>query len=274
MKKPFKCSGRPELKTSSLVVGWNKDTGSVAPAVINFLNEKLGGQMFCEIEPLDFFSFGGVAVEADIIQFPESTFFYNEKTHIVFFKSDQPNFQHYKFLNAVLDIAEHFCNVKELYTISGFVSSFVHTSPRRILSVFNQPAFREELQGYGLENMTWEGPPAISSYLLWIAGRRGLPGVSLWPEIPFYLGAHEDPKSVKSLLSFFDGRFDLNLDLTEFDSMIQEQDTKIALLRQESNEIDQYLKLMESGISLDEEEQLKLAREIYSCLKKQGRPFQ
>jgi proteasome assembly chaperone (PAC2) family protein len=268
MKKPFKCIARPKLKTASLVVGWNKDTGNVAPTVIEFLNRQLGGQMFCEIEPADFFSFGGAAVNADIIQFPESTFFYNEKTNIVFFKSDQPNFQHYKFLNTVLDIAEQFCNVKELYTISGFVSSFVHTSPRRILSVFNLPDFRKKLQGYGLEGMTWEGTPAISSYLLWIARRRGLPGVSLWPEIPFYLGAHEDPQSVKSSLSFLDSRFDLNLDLTEFDSMIQEQDKKIALLRQENAEIDQYLKLLESGISLDEEEQLKLAREIYSFLKK------
>jgi proteasome assembly chaperone (PAC2) family protein len=268
MKKPFKLTARPKLKTSSLVVGWNKDTGKVAPLVIDFLNRQLGGQMFCEISPHDFFSFGGAAVESDVIQFPESTFFYYEKTNIVVFKSDQPNSQHYKFLNTVLDIAEQFCNVKELYTMSGFVSSFGHTAPRRILSVFNQPEFREGLQAYMLEDMTWEGPPAISSYLLWIARRRALPGMSLWPEIPFYLGAHEDPQAAKSSLSFLNSRFDLNLDLTEFDSMIQEQDKKIALLRQSNTEIDQYLKLLESGIRLDEEEQLKLAREICSFLKK------
>ena len=268
MKKPFKCFARPKLKTSSLVVGWNKDTAKVGPSVIDFLNRTLGGQMFCEIEPLDFFSFGGAAVEDDIIQFPESSFFYNEKANIVLFKSDQPHYEHYRFLNTVLDIAEQFCNVTELYTVNGFVSSFVHTSPRRILSVFNLPEFSEELSGYGLEDMTWEGPPAISSYLLWIARRRGLPGISLWPEIPFYLGAHEDPQSVKTSLSFLARRFHLTLDLTEFDSIIQEQNKKISRLRQENSEIDRYLKLLESGISLDEEEQLKLAREIYSLLKK------
>ena len=164
MKKPFKCTSRPKLETSSLVVGWNKDAAKVGPSVIDFLNRTLEGQLFCELEPLDFFSFGGAAVESDIIQFYESKFFYNKKTNIVFFKSDQPNFQHYKFLNTVIDIAEQFCNVKEVYTINGFVSSLVHTSPRRILSVFNLPDFREELQGYGLEDMTWEGSPAMSSY--------------------------------------------------------------------------------------------------------------
>jgi len=270
MRKPFRCTARPELKTSSLVVGWHRDTGNVAPMVTDFLNSSLGSRVFCEIEPREFFSFGGVSVEADIIQFPESSFFYNEKTNIVVFKSDQPNFQHYKFLNTVLDIAEQFCHVKELYTISGFLSpSSLHDSPRRILSVFNQPAFREELQGYGLEDMTWEGPPAISSYLLWVAGRRGIPGVSLWPEIPFYLGAHEDPRSAKSLISFIDKRFGLKFDLTGFDSMIQEQEKKITLLRQGNAEIDQVLKLLENGIPLDEEEQLKLVKEIYTCLKKE-----
>jgi len=268
MKKPFKYTGLPKLKNSSLIVGWNKDTGNLAPAVLEFLNRILGCQVFCELELEDFFSFGGVAVEHNVVHFPECIFFYNEKKNLVIFKSDQPHFQHYKFLNTILDIAERFCHVHELYTISGFASSFVHTSPRRIFSVFNLPEFQVELRGYGLEDMTWEGPPAISSYLLWLARKRGLPGVSLWSELPFYLGAHEDPQCVKSSLSFFDSRFNLNLDLTGFDNMIQEQDKKIALLRQEKAEIDQYLKLLESGISLDEEEQLKLAREIYSLLKK------
>jgi len=268
MKKPFKYTMHPSFKNPSLIVGWNKDTGSVAPSVINFLNEKLGGQMFCEIEPEDFFSFGGVAVEDDIVQFPECKFFYNEKKNVVFLKSDQPNFQHYKFMNTVLDIADQFCNVKELYTISGFVASCVHNAPRRIFSVFNLPEFRQRLHGYGLEDMTWEGPPAISSYFLWIAGSRGLPGLSLWPEIPFYLGAHEDLQSIKCTLSFLDRRFHLNLDLSEIDRAIREQNEKITLLRQENAEIDQYLRLLESGLSLDEEEQLKLAREIYSLLKK------
>lgn len=267
MKKPFKCIHTPRFKNPSLIVGWNKDAGKVAPTVIDFLNEKLGSRMFCEIELENFFSFGGVSVEDDIVQFPESKFYYNEQKNVVVFKSDQPHIQHYKFLNAVLDVAEHICNVTELYTVSGFVSSLIHTSPRKIFSVFNSLEFMEKHQGYGLENLTWEGPPAISTYLLWIARRRGLSGLSLWPEIPFYLGAHEDPQSAKNTLFFLDTMFHLNLDLTEFDRAIREQDEKITLLRQENAEIDQYLKRLESGLTLDEEEQLKLAREIYSRLK-------
>jgi proteasome assembly chaperone (PAC2) family protein len=267
MKEPFKCIQQPSLKNPSLIVGWNKDAGKVSPTVIDFLNEKLGGRMFCEIDLENFFTFGGVAVEDDIAEFPESKFYYNEQMDVVFFKSDQPHLQHYKFLNTVLDIAENICHVTELYTVSGFVSSFIHTSPRKVFSVFNLPEFRDKFQGYGLEDLTWEGPPAMSTYLLWIARERGLPGLSLWPEIPFYLGAHEDPQSVKNTLFFLNNKFHLNLDLTGFDNAIREQNEKIALLRQENDEIDRYLKLLESGLHLEEEEQVKLAREIYSCLK-------
>ncbi|GAI44774.1 unnamed protein product, partial [marine sediment metagenome] len=107
--------------------------------------------------------------------------------------------------------------------------------------------------------MTWEGPPAISSYLLWLAKRRDIPGISLWPEIPFYLAAGEDPTAIKLTLSFLDSRFSLGLDLGELDSDIGNQNEKIARLREEDAEIDEYINRLESGLSLNEEEQVRLA---------------
>jgi proteasome assembly chaperone (PAC2) family protein len=138
------------------------------------------------------------------------------------------------------------------------------------LTVFNQPELKKSLQGYGLENMTWEGPPAISSYLLWLAKRRGIPGVSLWPEIPFYLATREDPHAIKLTLSFLNKRFNLGLNLGEFDLEIRDQNEKIAELRKEDPEINKYISMLESGLRLDEEEQLKLAEKVYGLLEKGG----
>jgi hypothetical protein len=114
--------------------------------------------------------------------------------------------------------------------------------------------------------MNWHGPPAISSYLLWVARRRGLPGVSLWPEIPFYLAAREDPHAIKLTLSFLDRRFGLGLYLGGFDFQIDYQNEKIARLRKENSDINKYISMLESGQKLDEEEQLKLSREVYGIL--------
>ncbi len=268
-KDPFEIYETPQLQNPSLIVGWQtQDIGKLGSKMIDFLNEKLGGQEIAEIKPLGFFPFGGVRFKDDLVQIPESKFWACEKNNLLIFRSDEPEFEDYKFLNSMLDFAEHHFQAKELYTLSGTISLIAHTHPRRILAVFNQPEFKESLQGCGLVEMTWEGPPAISSYLLWVAKRRGIPGVSLWPEIPFYLATREDPQAIKLTLSFLNRRFNLGLDLGGFDLEIRDQDEKIAQLRVENTEINKYISQLESGFGLDEGEQLKLAEEVYELLGK------
>ncbi len=261
----------PQLQNPSLIVGWQThDVGKLSSKIVHFLTEQLGGQRIAEIKPSGFFPLAGAAFKGNLIQVPESKFWACEKSNLLIFESEEPKYEWYRFLTAVLDFAEHYCQAKELYTISGRPALTAHTTPRRILAVYNQPEFQNLLQGYGLEDMTWEGPPAISSYLLWAAERRDIPGVSLWPEIPFYLAPREDPTATKLTLSFLDRRFSLGLDLGQLDLEIRNQYEKIAGLRREDTEIDEYINRLESGLSLNEEEQVKLAREVYELLEERG----
>jgi len=268
MKNIFKFSAQPEFENPSLIVGWNKDAGKLSSKVIEYLNRKMKSKSFCEIEPTTFFSLGGVAVENNIARFPESKFYYSERSDLVIFDGSEPQFERYRFLNAILDVAKHHCKVKELLTISGTVSPIAHTSSRRILAVFNQQGFQEKLRSYGLEDMNWQGPPAISSYLLWVAERRGVPAVSLWLEIPFYLAASEDFQAIKLTLSFLDERFNLELDLTELDEKISNQNKKITQLREEDSEINKFIGMLESELSLSEVEQMELTTKVNELLEK------
>ena len=95
---PFRIIRQVQFQSSYLVVGWNKDSSKLGANVIDCLNEKLGGQEFCEIELKRFFSFGGVAVEDNVIKFPESKLFACEKNNLLIFKSDPPQYEWYKFL--------------------------------------------------------------------------------------------------------------------------------------------------------------------------------
>ncbi len=264
--KIYRTSG---LRNPSLIVGWQtQDAGKFSSRVINFLIEKLGGQEAAKIQPEDFFSFGGVRFKEDLVQIQESKFWASEKGNLLIFKSDEPEFEHYRFLNSLLDVAEHYFQIKELYTLSATVSLIAHTHPRRILTVFNQMGIKKRLEGYGLESMTWQGPPAISSYLLWVARKKGIPGVSLWPEIPFYLAAGEDPGAMKAVLSFLDERFNLHLELRVLDEEMKRQGEEISRLRGENADIDGSIRRLENGLPLDEEEQLKLAKEVYEFLRR------
>ncbi len=268
MKDMYKFSEQPEFENPSLIVGWNEDAGRLSPKVTEYLNRRIKSKSFCEIEPAGFFFLDGVAIENNAAQFPESKFYYSEESNLVVFKGNESRFERYKFLNAILDVAEHYCKAKELFTINGTISQVAHTNPRRVLTVFNQEAFQKKLRGYGLEDMNWRGPPAASTYLLWIAERRGIAGASLWPEIPFYLAADEDFQAIKLILSFLDKRFDLGLDLKELDEQIKEQNERIAQLREEDSEINRYIGALESGLSLSQEEQMELIKGITELLER------
>ena len=47
-KNPLEIYKTPKLHSPSLIVGWQtRDIGKLGPKVIDFLNEKLGGQRNC-----------------------------------------------------------------------------------------------------------------------------------------------------------------------------------------------------------------------------------
>jgi predicted ATP-grasp superfamily ATP-dependent carboligase len=267
----FESYRTPQLQNSFVIVTWQtRDIGRIGTRIADFLKEKLEAKEIGEIKPLGFFSLEGTAFKGDLIQVPESKFWACEKNNLLIFKSREPKYEWYRFLDAVLNFAEYQCRTKELYTVSGIVASSAHTNPRRILTVYNQSEFQKELESYGLEDLTWEGPPAISSYLLWQAQRRGTPGVSLWPEVPFYLAPKEDPTAIKASLSFLDRRFNLGLDLTEFDLEIKKQNEKLAQLRGKNSAVNKWIGMLESGLSLGEDEQMKLVEEVSKLLEEDG----
>ena len=272
-KPPFKIYGRPKLQSSSLVVAWSEDAGKLGLKVVDYLNKKLGSQEFAEIDPVDFFPLGGVSVEDDVAQFPESKFYWCQEKNLVMFKSNPPRSEWYEFLNLVLDIAEHYCKVKELYTIGGMVSSSAHTIPRVLLAIANSPEMRKVLSQYDLvSDMDYETAPGqrptLSSFLLWVAKRRNIAGASLWVPVPFYLVAAEDPRAWRKAAEFFDRRFGLSIDFRDLDEEVARQNEKIAQLRSRLPELDEYISRLESNLSLTADENEKLVKEIEEFLRR------
>ena len=223
MNEPVDVIWQPELEHPSLIVGWQEDSGKLGHKVIDYLSRHIKARTFSEIEPVHFFPMDGVVVENNIAQFPVSRLAAGTKKDMVIFESAQPLYERYKFLNSLLDIGEYYCKIKELYTISGIVYPIAHTSSRRLLAVYNQPELQKNLSDHDLVDMNWEGPPAINSFLLWLAQKRNIPGISLWPEISFYLSETEDLKAIKLVLFFFNRKFDLGLDFTDLDINIKKQ---------------------------------------------------
>jgi len=272
--RSFKLFTRPKLESSSLVVAWNQDVGRLGPTVADYLTKKLECPEFAEIGPEGFFSLSGVAVEDDVAQFPESKLYLCEEKNFVIFRSDIPGHDWYEFLSLLLDIAEKYCKVKEIYTVGGMVSSGAHTAPQSLLSVANSTEMKSKMLSHHdiVSDMDYETPgnqrPTFSSFLLWAAKKRKILATSLWMSVPFYLMAVEDPRACRKVTELFNRRFALGINFADIDEEVAKQDKAIAQARSQFPELDGYIGKLENNLGLTVDESEELVKKIGQLLKK------
>jgi predicted ATP-grasp superfamily ATP-dependent carboligase len=265
-------SAKPKMKKPTLVIGWERDTGVIGARVTEYLLQNLQMQPFCDIDPVEFFPLGGVGIENDIVQFPQSTFYASAEHNLIIFRSAMPRYEWHKFLNLVIDVAQDYCKVKEMYAVGGMVAMSAHTLPREAWATFSSPQMKKSLSPYQLsKEMDFETPPGsrptLNSYLLWMAKTRNVPAANLWVPVPFYLMGSEDPASNRKALEFLNKRVDLQLDFGPLDKTIKKQNDKLANLRASSEEINNCFAKLESNQQLADEEHENLVKAVDSCLK-------
>ena len=268
----FRLHGGHRLEKPALIVAWLEDAGGLGVRTVDYLIEALGCREFGEILPEGFFPMAGVNVVNDVAQFPNSKFYVSEDSNLVIFRSNIPRTGWHGFLNAVLDVAGHDCNVSEIYTLGAMISPAAHTAPRLLISIVNRQEIKEGLEPYNVMTGTdYETPPGqkptLSSYLVWLAKHREIRGVNLWVPVPYYLVSIDDPRACKRLVYFFNSKFDLGVDFTKIDEQIAQQNDKIARLFERSPELEAFVRRLEAGDGLDGEESEKLAREMAEALK-------
>ena len=268
----FQLHGEHRLEKPVLIVAWAEDAGDVGVRAVDYLIEGLGCREFGEILPEGFFPMAGVNVVNDVAQFPKSKFYVSDGSNLVIFRSNIPRTGWHGFLNAVLDVAGHDCNVSEIYTLGAMISPAAHTAPRLLISIVNRQEIKEDLEPYNvMTNSDYETPPGqkptLSSYLGWLAKQRDIRGVNLWVPVPYYLVSIDDPRACKRLVYFFNSKFDLGVDFTKLDEQITQQNDKIARLFERSPELEAFVRRLEIGNGLDGEESEKLARGMAEALK-------
>ncbi|HON91953.1 MAG TPA: PAC2 family protein [Sedimentisphaerales bacterium] len=265
----FRFTSQPRLEKPSLIVGWMKDVGDVSRGVADFLAHAAGGRSFCQIEPTDFFAVGGVTVESNIATFPQSRFFHDDHSKLLLLRSDEPQSRRYEFLSAVLDLAECF-KVESVYTVNGIASMIPHTFDRRVFGVFNSVEVQRKLKWHLPIGLRWQGTPHMSTYLLWLAGRRGLQAAGLWLEVPFYLSDRQDAQAIRSAVLLLSRILGWHYETEELDQRVKEQEEMLANLRQEDIEIDARIQRLEQGESLESHEQVELIEAIRGAFRRHG----
>lgn len=274
MNNPLKLHYQPDIKNSSLIVFWDGDTASLGTKVTDYLIDQLNGQCFCEIEPTDFFPLSRVTIENDLVRFPESKFYAFPDKELIVFKSSPPSYEWYQFLTLVLDVAQEYGHVRELFANGEMFSLSAHTAPRELMGIFNSAEQKNSFAQYNLTGgFNYETPPGqrptLNSFLLWVAKRRNIPGTTLMVLVPFYLLALDDPKSQSRTLELFNQRLNLGIDFSDLNQQITMQNEKIDRLRTNVPEIDESISRLEGNLGLSAEANQQLVDEIRKSLGKQ-----
>jgi len=271
MSAPVKLLEQPEFDNPVVIVSWLMDTVGLGEKVTAYLNRVLASRVFCDIEPDEFFPLDGVHLDENVIQFPEAKFYSGSRKDIVIFRAVTPRFNWYLFLDSFLDVAVNVCHASAVYAIGSMVSIIPHTGPREIMGNFNSPEMKLSLSSYNMNNtLNYETPPGqrptLSSYLLWAARRKNIPAATLWVPVPFYIATSGDPRAELRVLEFFNRKFNLHLAMDDLDEEVRQQNRTISRIRDESADIDNTIRKIETGDTLSAEESQHLASHIEQSL--------
>ncbi|PPD59019.1 PAC2 family protein [Dehalogenimonas etheniformans] len=263
MTGQLKYVSTPQLRRPVLIAGWRGEAGNIGERVVSLINEAMDLKSLAEIEPVGFFQLSGVEVTRDLARLPDCRFYYSEAFNLITLLSDAPSFEVYQFIKNVLDVAARFV-VSHVVVLSGFPAMASHNTPSQMLANLSTPLLKDWLAGELINTgIDYSSPPGqkppISTYLTWEAKQRGIEAVSLWQPIPYYLAPFADETGAQRVVSLLREKLAIPIELEPVLEAAQKQREKIAALRQSVPEVEKYLTMLESNLSLTEFEAGALA---------------
>lgn len=251
----LKVYSRPQLREPILIAG-APSTANVTLRVANYLREKLGAELFAEIEPGDFFTppyaftFQNGLVELAELEFaevaPQNRFYYwqSGKEHdlVLFMGNAQPLVGKVPELAGyILDVARSF-NVTRLLTAGAFITDIHHLDEPVVYGTATNTELRAYLDSYGI-------PPSPSmniahnliAWLLGTAKKKDFDAIGLVSEIPFYNAEGTNIRACRAQLRVLCQMLELEqVDLSDLNNLIAEEEARmeqyIAELRQSTDE--------------------------------------
>ena len=224
----------PPSNLTTLVMafgGWI-DAGQAATGALRHLVRDLPATRVAWIDPEDFFVFTQERPEVrlrpdegrDII-WPSSEFFGwqpgDGEEGVLLFSGPEPDQRWRTYTKAFLDVAER-CGVRRIVSLGALLAGAPHTRPIRVTARGNDPAWRSQIEAWGIYRPpTYEGPTGITTVVLDAAERRGMSHLGFMGQAPHYLQNTENPAAIQALLTYVARLLGLRPDMSHFDEAIQ-----------------------------------------------------
>ncbi len=212
-----------KLNAPWLVAVW-PGMGGIAQIAGSYLVEKLGARQLAEVQPEAYFDVQSVQVSAGLIRphvLPKSRFYGWKNASggpdlVIFIGEEQPRGRAYRFCNEMLSIALEL-GVTRVITFAAMATPMRPEAEARVFAAASRPDLLEELGQQPVELLREALISGLNGVLLAAAADRGVGGICLLGEFPYFARAVANPKAAAAVLRAFANLAGISLDLSELD---------------------------------------------------------
>jgi len=274
---------KPKLRQPYMVCGISGwvDGGEAATGSIRYLIRKLEAITFAEMPIAKFHVFQvpgqlslrpQIRIEDGLLKehrLPENRFFYwiNPRSDhdLILFLGTEPNMNWEEYAGAILDVAREFA-VARVYRLGGVLDNSPHTREPGVSCICSSPELKAEMQQYGVQFTSYEGPSTFGTTLLHFSENRGLQMVGMTARATYYpefnIVISYNPKAIRTLVRRLHHLLGLNLDLSDLDKEVDDLNGKLTFIASQNAEFDAYIKQLEKDfVEIKYEEPLDISAE-------------
>ncbi|MBD3245741.1 MAG: hypothetical protein GF333_01885 [Candidatus Omnitrophica bacterium] len=209
----------PKVKNPIFIAAW-PGMGEVAYRTALFLKEVLNCKMFAKLEAQKFFRPAAVTVDKGVIELPRmpAGFFYYGKGKnlpdvILFLGEAQPPLEYAEDLAQMIVTYAKKYKAQFLYTFAAKPESIDHKSDPRVWIAATHQEILGEFKSAPLKHLEEGQISGLNGIVLGAGKRKGLKGVCLLGEVPFYTVQIENPKTCAKILQIIGDKLDLHLNI-------------------------------------------------------------
>jgi predicted ATP-grasp superfamily ATP-dependent carboligase len=232
--------------------GWN-DAAEAASGAVAHLVEEWQATPLGEIDPEDFYDFQvnrpTIALSEGAgrrITWPTTRFLQARLPtgrDVVLVRGVEPNMRWRAFCAELIGVCRQM-RVELVVTLAALLADSPHTRPVPVIGSTNDAALQRALR---LETPRYEGPTGIVGVFQDACASAGIPAVSFWASVPYYVGQPPCPKATLALLRRVEDVLDITVPLRDLPEEARAWQDGVDALAAQDSEVAEYVRSLEEA---------------------------
>jgi predicted ATP-grasp superfamily ATP-dependent carboligase len=244
----------PKLRSPIVVMsfeGWN-DAGDGASTATAYLAKAWDARPVGEIDPEDFIDFTDTRPEVRILEddvretvWPSTVLSVASPTgaprDVVLLRGHEPHLRWRTYCSTVTDLVR-LVGGETVVTMGALLAEVAHTRPVPLSSTASDPRITERL---GLAPSRYEGPTGIVGVLHAALAGAGIPSVTLWASVPYYVPQITSAKAALALVATLERLAGFPIDTDDLEKAAAEYEREVDELVAADEDIAAYVARLE-----------------------------